>query len=124
MDLRKGKSSTKISTAADELHFLMGLNASITHNMAKTMEHLSDFIFMTVANTTLARRDAYLSPLRPGIKLDTLAAFWTAPLQMATLFPDDVLRLAEQHIANFDSKGQVHPGKKGCFHPYERPDNR
>ena len=55
--------------------------------MAKTMEHLSDFVFVTVANTTLARRDAYLSHLKAGIKPDTLAALRTAPLQMTTLFP-------------------------------------
>ena len=78
----------------------MDFNASITHAMAKTMEHLSDFVFVLVANTTLARRDFYLSHLKSGMKLDTLASMRTAPLQMATLFPDDVLKQAEQDIAN------------------------
>ena len=55
-DLSKGKSSTKVSGAADELHFLMNFNSSITQAMAKTLEHLSDFVFVTVANTTLAHR--------------------------------------------------------------------
>ena len=59
--------------------------------MAKTMERLSDFVFVSMANLTLARRDSYLSHVKSGIKPDTLAALRTAPLQLATLFPDDVL---------------------------------
>ena len=93
--------------------------------MAKTMEHLNDFVFVTVANSTLARRDAYLSHLKAGIKPDTLASLRTAPLQMATLFPDETLKQAEQDIANFESKSQPPSGsKKGRFHPYERSDKR
>ena len=60
-ELSKGKSSTKVSGAADELQFLMNFNSSITQAMAKTLEHLSDCAFVTVANTALARRDSYLS---------------------------------------------------------------
>ena len=69
--LTKGKSSGKLSHAADELQFLMNFNSSITQSMAKTLEHLSDFLFVTVANTTLIRRDAYLSHLKMGIKPDS-----------------------------------------------------
>ena len=76
----------------------MDINASISQAMAKTMEHLSDFVFVTVANTTLARGDAYLSHLKSGIKLDTLAALCIDPLQMATLFPGDILKQAEQDL--------------------------
>ena len=123
-DLSKGKSSSRVSDAADELQFLMNFNSSITQAMAKTLEHLSDFVFVTVANTTLARRDSYLSHLKTGINPDTLAALRTAPLHISTLFPDEALRQAEQDIANFESKGQLHTGKKGRFHPYERPDKR
>ena len=77
-----------------------------------------------MANTTLARRDSYLSHLKMGIKPDTFAALRTGPLHIATLFPEAVLKQAEQDIANFESKGQVQSGKKGCFHPYERQDKR
>ena len=90
--------------------------------MAKTLEHLTDSVFVTVANTTLIRRDSYLSHLKMGIKPDTLAALRTGPLHTAILFPDTVLKQAEQDIANFESKGQIHSGKKGRFHPYERQD--
>ena len=123
-DLSKGKLSSRVSGAADELQFLMNFNSSITQAMAKTLEHLSDFVFVTVANTTLARRDSYLSHLKTGIKPDTLAALRTALLYITTLFPDEALRQAEQDIANFESKGQLHAGKKGRFHHYERPDKR
>ena len=121
-DLSQGKSSAKVSTAVDKLQYLMDFNASVFQAMAKTMEHLSDFVFVTVANSTLARRDAYLSHLKSGIKLDTLAALHTAPLQMATLFPDDILKQAEQDIATFESVGQSRLGKKGCFHSYKRTE--
>ena len=84
-----------MSTAVDELQYLADFNASISQAMAKTMEHLSDLVFVTVADTTLARRDSYLSHLKSGVKPDTLAALRTAPLQMATLFPDEILKQAE-----------------------------
>ena len=123
-ELAKGKSSSRVSDAASELQFLMNFNASITQAMVKTLEHLSAFIFVTVANTTLARRDSYLSHLKAGIKPDTLASLRTAPLHIPMLFPDEALRQAEQDIATFKSKGQLHTGKKGRFHPYERPEKR
>ena len=123
-ELSKGKSSERVSHAADELQFLLNFNSSITQSMAKTLEHLTDFVFVTVANTTLARQDSYLSHLKMGIKPDTLAALRTGPLHISTLFPDSVLKQAEQDIANFESKGQVQSGKKGRFHPYERQDKR
>ena len=102
----------------------MNFNSSITQAMAKTLERLSDSVFVTVANTTLARRDSYLSHPKTGIKPDTLAALRTAPLHIPNLFPDEALRQPEQDIENFESKGQFHMGKKGRFHPYERPDKR
>ena len=104
-ELSKGKSSNKVSHAADELQFLMDFNSSITQSMAKTLEHLTDFVFVTVANTALARRDSYLSHLKMGIKPDTLAALRTGPLHIPTLFPDAALKQAEQDIANFKGKG-------------------
>ena len=123
-EMAKGKSSSKTADAADELQFLLNFNASITQAMAKTLEHLSDFVFVSVANTTLVRRDSYLSHLKIGIKPDTLASLRTAPLHTPMLFPDEALRQAEQDIAAFESKGQLHSGKKGRFHPYERPEKR
>ena len=59
----KGKNSSKVSLAVDELQFLMDFNSSITQATAKSMEHLSEFVFITMGNLTLARRDTYLSHL-------------------------------------------------------------
>ena len=44
----KGKSSTKVSAATDKLQYLMGFNASITQAAAKIMEHLTDFVFISI----------------------------------------------------------------------------
>ena len=121
----KGKSSNKVSSAADELQYLMNFNANITQAAAETMEHLSDFVFISMGNTTLARRDAYLSHLRAGIKPDTLNASRTAPLHINTLFPDSVIRKAEEYIAHFESKGHSSSARsKGRYHPYEQLDKR
>ena len=54
------------------LQFLMDFNSSITQAAAKSMEHLSEFVFMTMGNLTLACRDAYMNHLRTVIKPDTL----------------------------------------------------
>ena len=91
-DVSNGKSSSLVLTATDELQYLMDFNANISQAMVKTMEHLSDFVFVSMANLTVARQDSYLSHLKTGIKPDTLAALRTAPLQMVTLFPDDLTK--------------------------------
>ena len=99
----KGKSSNKVSTATDELQYLMDFKSSICQAMAKTMEHLGDFDFISMANLTLARRHSCLSYIKSGIKPDTVTALRAAPLQLATLFPDDLLK----------NKGHSSSQKKG-----------
>ena len=74
---QKGKSASKVTEATEEMQFL---HASICQAMAKSMEHLTDFVFVTMANTTLLRRDSYLAYLKAGNKADTMAALRTAPL--------------------------------------------
>ena len=102
----KGKASKKVSEASDELQFLMNFNNSITQAAAKAMEHLTDFVFVTMGNVTLARRDSYLNHIKNGVKSDTLAALRSAPLQLGTLFPDTVIKRAEEEISHYDSKKQ------------------
>ena len=70
-----GKSSSKVSTALDELQYLINFNASITQAAANTMEHLTEFVFISMGNLTLACRDAYLTHLKSGVKPDTIASF-------------------------------------------------
>ena len=121
----KGKGSTKATAASDELNYLLDFNSSITKAAAKSMGHLSEFVFITMVNLTLVRRDAYLSHLRTGIKQDTLTALRTAPLHISTLFPETTLKRAEEDMAQFESKGQSGSSQgKGRYHPYERPEKK
>ena len=122
----KGKSSEKTSSAPDELQYLLNFNSTITQCMAKTMEHLSEFVFISVANMTLARRDAYLAHVKAGIKQDTLSALARASIHLDKLFPDQILKRAEEDIAQHENKGcSVQPSsnyRKQCFHLYQRSD--
>ena len=123
----KGKVSNKLSEAAEELQFLMEFNSSITQAAAKAMEHLTDFVFITMGNLALARRDSYLSHLKNGVKPDTFAALRTGPLHIATLFSEPVVKKAEEEIALYDNKS--HPTAttsriKNHYHPYERTDKK
>ena len=92
--------------------------------MAKSMEHLTDFVFINLANTTLLRRDSYLQYLKAGVKADTLNALRTAPLQLETLFPDQVVKCAEEEMSSFDKGRGSSVYKKRRYHPYEREDTR
>ena len=47
----KGKSVNKAGTAMEELQYLMNFNSSISQCMAKTMEHFSDFAFVSKYNS-------------------------------------------------------------------------
>ena len=87
----KGKGSSKASAAAEELTYLMDFNSSITQAAAKSMEHLSEFVFVTMGNLTPVRRDAYLSHLRTGIKPDTLTALRSAPFISQICFQTQLL---------------------------------
>ena len=120
----KGKSSSKLATATEELHFLMDFNSSICQAMAKSMGHLTDSVFVNMANVTLLRRDSYLAYLKAGIKADTLAALRTAPLHISTLFPDTVLKQAEEDISNTEKGRSGSVCKKSRYHPYERQDSK
>ena len=105
----------------------MNFNSSITQAAAKAMEHLTDFVFITIGNTTLARHDAYLSHLKNGIKPDTLAALRTAPTDC-----NFVSGRSDQEGGGgdrlYDSKGQSSfcyvRRSKGRYHPYERVDKK
>ena len=108
-------------------NFLMDFNASITQAAAKTMKHLSDFVFISMGNITLARRDAYLSHLRTGIKPDTLNELRTGPLYISTLFPDSVIRkgLKKTLLTSSPKDTQVlHVARVGITHMNGRTRGR
>ena len=62
---------SKMIAAADDLEYLLNFNQGISQHMAKTVEHLSDFVIITMANATLPRRDASLVQVKSGNKPHT-----------------------------------------------------
>ena len=54
----KGKSSERMQQAMDELEYLVTFNGSISQAMARTMQDLSEGVFIGVANFTLVCRDS------------------------------------------------------------------
>ena len=131
-ELGKGKSSAKAQSALDELHYLSSFNQNVSFAMGKSLQHLSDFTFTQMANLTLVRRDSYREHLKQGVKPDTFSALRNSPLNGYALFPDAVIRKAEDDIPQFESaRGTSQPGpghggfasghKKGQvrFQPYQ-----
>ena len=71
-DSSKGKSAERTRQAIEELEYLVTFNRSISQAMQRTMQDLSEGVFISMANLTLARRDSYLEFIRGGVKPDTL----------------------------------------------------
>ena len=94
----KGKSSEKMKQAVNELEYLTTFNRSISQAMARTMQDLSEGVFINMANFTLARRDSYLDYLHSGVKQDTVNALRTSPVHLNALFPDQFTAKAEEEI--------------------------
>ena len=102
----------------------MTFNRSISQALARTMQDLSEGIFISMANFTLACRDSYLEYLHAGINQDTLTALCAAPVHLQSLFPDQLLVKAEEDVSRSEerrSSGQSHR-KPGHFHPYAVTD--
>ena len=121
---KKGKSSERTKQAIDELDYLVTFNRSISQAMARTMQDLSEGVFISMANFTLARRDSYLEYLHAGVKQDTLNALRTSPVHLNSLFPDELITKAEKEICRSEerrSSGQPHRCQ-GRFHPYASSD--
>ena len=49
-ELGKGKSSSKAQAALDELHYLTTFNQNVSFAVGKSLQHLSDFTFIQMAN--------------------------------------------------------------------------
>ena len=50
---KKGKSSERMKQAVDELDYLVTLDRSISQAMARTMQDLSEGVFISMVNFTL-----------------------------------------------------------------------
>ena len=113
-ELGKGKSSSKAQNALDELHYLTSFNQNVSFAMGKSLQHLSDFTFTQMANLTLVCRDSYLEHLKPGVKPDTFSALRNCPLNGYALFPDAVIRKAEEDIAQHETAKRTSQPGSGC----------
>ena len=103
---------------------MASFNWSISQAMARTIQDLSEDVFISMANFTLARRDSYLEYLHAGVKQDNLTALRTAPIQLHSLFPDNLLIKAEEEVSRSEerhSAGQSNR-KPVHFHPYASND--
>ena len=58
--------------AVSEIEYLTTFNRSISQAMARTMQDLSEGVFINMVSFTLARRDSYLDYLHAGVKQDTV----------------------------------------------------
>ena len=126
-ELGKGKSSAKAQSVLDELHYLTMFNQNVSFAVGKSLQHLSDFTFIQMANLTLVHRDSYLEHLKPGVKPDTLSALWNCPLNTHALFPDAVIHKAEDEMAQFETlkrTNQPGPGRGGFAGNQKRQQNR
>ena len=86
-----------------------------------------------MAILTFERRDAYLDNLKAEVKADTFSALHNCPLKGCALFPDAIIRKAEDEITQFENTkctsepasghegfagGFMKQQQQGCFHPY------
>ena len=120
----KGKSSEKMKQAVNELEYRTTFNRSISQAMARTMQDLSEGIFINMANFTLARRDSYLDYLHAGVKQDTVNTLRTSPVHLHALFLDQLITKAEEEISRNDerlSSGTSHR-QQNRFRPYPASD--
>ena len=120
VDKAKGKAAKRTQQAVEELEYLVTFNQSISQAMQRTMQDLSEGVFISMANHTLPRRDSYLEFLCGGLKPDTLTAWHTAPVHLHSVFPDSLLIKAEDEISHSEerrSSGSSHR-KPRHFHPY------
>ena len=104
VDSTKGKSSERLRNAVDELDYLVTFNRSISQAMARIMQDLSEGVFISMANFTIARRDSYLQYLHAGVKQDTLNALGTSPVHLSSLFPDQLITKAEEEICRSEER--------------------
>ena len=120
----KGKSSEKMKQAVNELEYLTTFNRSISQAMARTMQDLSEGVFINMANFTLARRDSYLDYLHSGVKQDTVNALRTSSVHLNALFLDQLIAKAEEEISKNEERrslGTSHR-QQNRFHPYPASD--
>ena len=120
----KGKSSEKVKQAVNELEYLTTFNRSISQAMVRTMQDLSEGVFISMANFTLAHRDSYLDYVHAGVKQDTVNALRTSPVHLNSLFLFQLITKAEEEICRNEERSSSCTSHRhlGRFHPYAASD--
>ena len=109
VDKSKGKAAERMQQAVEEREYLVTFNWSISQAMHHTMQDLSEGVFISMANLTLARRDSCLEFIRGGVKPDTVTALRTALVHLHSLFPDSLLVKAEDEISRSEERHWMFP---------------
>ena len=133
--LNKGKAPKEVSAALSDLKDLTAFHQNVSVAMGTALQHPADSLFVQMSNLILLRRDSYLDHVKNGIKPDTYNQLRNAPLFGHGLFPDAVIRTAEQDIASHHSSGSVpRPGPGAAqqtgwrsshrYRPYESRESR
>ena len=114
----KGKSAAKLSAATEELQFLMDFNSSVCQAMAKSMEHLTDFVFVNgqrdISVILESRNQGGCSGCSQALRLP-----YTSPPCFQTM-----IKQAKEYITRFDKGWSGSGYKKGRYYPYERPESK
>ena len=133
--INKGKAPKEVSAALSDLKDLSAFHQNVSVAMGTALQHLADSLFVHMSNLILLRRDSYLDHVKNGIKPDTYNQLRNAPLFGHGLFPDAVIRTAEQDITSHHSSGSVpRPGPGAAqqtgwrsshrYRPYDSRDSR
>ena len=80
-----------------------------------------------MANLTLICRDSFLEHIKTGVKPDSFSALRNCPLNTHALFPDAVIRKAEDEIVQFETQkhtNQPSLGRDGFAGSQKRQQNR
>ena len=129
----KGKATKEVTDAVRDMKDYLAFHQNVSIAMGTLIQHFADSLFVNMANLILLRRDSYLEHVKPGVKPDTWNQLRNAPRFRYGLFPDDMIRIAEQNITKFEASSAV--PRPGCyaahwvarpnkFQPYERRDSR
>ena len=132
----KGKAPKEVVETIKDLKDLASFHSSISVTLGTALQHLSDSLFVQLANFILLRRDSYLDFMKTGVKADTWNKLRNAPLFSSALFPDDILATAEQDILKHENAPSAqgpgpgtyqHSGRKQQnyrYKPYDKKDSR
>ena len=107
-----------MSTATDELQYLMDFTQAVT----TTIKHLTHFCFCFHGEFNTGQEGLLSHTCKVWHQTGYLA-LQTAPLQLAILFPNNILKRSEEDIANYENKGHS-SHSKGRYYLYERSDKK